>query len=59
MNDDQAKGARISAALFFVAGAGFFVSAVIGGQTTFHALGAVFVCLGAAMLAKARKGGDT
>ena len=57
MNDGQARNARISSALFFVAGAGFFVSAVVGGQSTFYALGAVFVCLGAAMLAKARKGG--
>ena len=55
MKEDPAGSARLSAILFFVAGALFFVTAVMGGQATFYALGAVFVCLGAAMLAKARR----
>ena len=46
---------RLGAILFFVAAGLFFASAVIGGQPTFYALGAVFLVLGASTLARGKR----
>ena len=56
--NDKRQAIWLSAVLFLAAAAGFLVTAVIGGQPTYYALGAVFAVLGAARVAKARKRRD-
>jgi len=49
------KGSRLSGTLFLAAGCMFFVAAALGKQVAFCGVGAVFLVLGAAYLAKGRR----
>lgn len=50
----KSKSTKLSGYLFIVAGCLFFLTAYLGEQVTFYALGAVFVALGASHLMRAR-----
>jgi hypothetical protein len=57
MSQKRTVSPKLAAGLFIAAGVMWCVAGWMGGQAAFYAIGALFVILGLANLARARKAG--